>query len=553
MQKESRFTASGRPIFAVAKKGARVGWVLLAGLAALAMPQPLIADEAWTVSLQKQFPIEPKANAFHRVRVPETWQPAETAIIVCDMWDSHHAYRAVQRATEMAPRMDRVLRAARQAGATIIHAPSGCMDYYADHPSRKRALQVPMSEHLPPEIDSWCHQIPAEEEAVYPIDQSDGGEDDTPEEHAAWEQELRDRGLDPQVPWTHQMKSLSIDEKQDYITDRGSEVWSILEAEGIEQVILLGVHTNMCVLGRPFGLRRLAAAGQPVVLMRDLTDTMYNPASKPYVSHFTGTDLIIDHIERYVCPTITSDQLIGGASFRFSADQRPRLAMLIGESEYQTRTTLAPFAIEALGKDYRVDTIHAAVDQPNTFPGMERIGEADALLISVRRRTPPPQQLAVVRDFVRQGKPVIGLRTASHAFVLRNREPAAGQADWPEWDAEVFGGNYTNHYGNKLAVTVTPVPDALGHPIMMGMPKSSFPSGGSLYRVRPLREGTTPLLHGAVDGKPPEPVAWTFERADGGRSFYTSLGHVDDFQQPAFRRLLRQAIDWATQKEINPR
>jgi hypothetical protein len=62
----------------------------------------------------------------------------------------------------------------------------------------------------------------------------------------------------------------------------------------------------------------MARFGKNVVLVRDLTDTMYNPRAWPYVSHFRGTELIVQHIEKYVCPTITSDQLLGGKPFRFS-------------------------------------------------------------------------------------------------------------------------------------------------------------------------------------------------------------------------------------------
>jgi hypothetical protein len=63
-----------------------------------------------------------------------------------------------------------------------------------------------------------------------------------------------------------------------------------------------------------------------VALVRDLTDTMYNSRSKPYVDHFTGTALVCWHIEKYWCPTITSDQVIGGEPFRFAADNKlPRV------------------------------------------------------------------------------------------------------------------------------------------------------------------------------------------------------------------------------------
>jgi hypothetical protein len=91
-----------------------------------------------------------------------------------------------------------------------------------------------------------------------------------------------------------------------------------LKTRGIENVILVGVHVNMCVLGRPFGLRQLAKNGVHVVLMRDLTDSMYNPKAWPHVSHGEGTALIISHIERHVCPTISSDQILGGEPFQFS-------------------------------------------------------------------------------------------------------------------------------------------------------------------------------------------------------------------------------------------
>jgi hypothetical protein len=63
--------------------------------------------------------------------------------------------------------------------------------------------------------------------------------------------------------------------------------------------------------------------GQKVVLMRDLTDSMYNSRRKPHVDHFTGNDLMAWHIEKYWCPTITSDEILGGTSFRFSADTVP--------------------------------------------------------------------------------------------------------------------------------------------------------------------------------------------------------------------------------------
>ena len=152
---------------------------------------------------------------------------------------------------------------------------------------RKRAMAAPTAKNLPKDIDRWCNRIPAEEKGRYPIDQDDGGEDDEKAEHAAWAAKLVGLGRDPRAPWKSQCDRLTMDER-DAISDSGVEIWNLLEERGIDNVILMGVHTNMCVLGRPFGLRQLAKNGKNVVLMRDMTDTMYNPARWPHVSHFRG-------------------------------------------------------------------------------------------------------------------------------------------------------------------------------------------------------------------------------------------------------------------------
>lgn len=502
-------------------------------------------EDALTLRPRYQAPVTEQSDRYHTLHRDAKWATSATAIIVCDMWDSHHCYRAVQRSTEFAPRLNHVLNDARKRGMTIIHAPSGCMPAYKDHPARKRAMDVPAADGYPDEIDKWCYTIPAEEKVKYPIDQSDGGEDDTPEEHAAWEAQLRKEGRSVRAPWVKQMDLLTIDDQQDFISDQGKEVWNILQSRGINHVILTGVHTNMCVLGRPFGLRRMAQAGKQVVLLRDLTDTMYNPAAWPYVSHFSGTDLIIDHIERHVCPTITSDQLVGGQAFRFSSDKRPKIAVMINESEYKTEQTLTKYVEENLRRDHRIAFIYGSETQADTFPSIDSIADADLLILSVRRRTPPVEQLGAIRDFIASGKPVIGIRTSSHPFHLRNDKPADGLADWPTFDADVIGGNYTNHYGNDLFATVTMVNQQADHPILKGLDNKPFKAGGSLYKVSPLDPKATALLMGAIVDQAPEPIAWTFIRQDSGRTFYTSLGAAKDFDNPSFKTLLRNAVDWA--------
>ena len=267
-------------------------------------------------------------------------------MIVCDVWDLHHCLNAVRRLEQFAPRLNEVLAEARRRGCTIIHAPSDCiptdMPAYADHrPAAARWKRRWPRRSPGPDIRSWCSRIPAEERAAYPIDQvPTAARTTTRPSTARWAAKLKALGRNPGTPWKSQSKLITIDPQRDYISASGDEVWNVLTHRGIKNVILTGVHTNMCVLGRPFGLRQMARGGKRVALMRDMTDTMYNPARWPYVSHHTGTDLVIAHIERFVCPTITSDQLLVGEPFQFAGDTRPHLAIVMAEDEYETARTL---------------------------------------------------------------------------------------------------------------------------------------------------------------------------------------------------------------------
>lgn len=532
---------------------------LCLGVAALAVAGSASssrADDVFELKLRKQ---TTDSQGLQRVVYDsQTWKASETAVIVCDMWDAHHCLNAVRRVSEMAPRMSDLLHKARSRGATIIHAPSSCMEFYRGHPARTRAQTAPQAGNVPGDIGQWCHwKDEAEEDVGYPIDHSDGGEDDDMFEHQRWHEYLRQVGRNPDAPWKRQTKHLKIDPTRDYITDDGVENWNILMDQGIQNVMLVGVHTNMCVLGRPFGLRQLSKNGMNVVLVRDMTDTMYNPDRPPFVSHFSGTDLVVEHIERHVCPTITSNQVLGGSEFRFSADRRPHLVFVIGEDEYQTRHTLPDFARHYLQSDFRLSFVFADEEDRNAFPGLDVLDQADVLIVSVRRRAPPERQLMRIRQWVEKGKPVVGIRTASHAFALRQPDQApSGHGTWPEFDAHVFGGNYHGHHGNKGADepgTFVWVPQGpKQHPITRGLPvDEAWKTTSWLYKTSPVSPAAQVLVMGRVEGREPyQPVAWTLHRSDGGKSFYTSLGHVDDFDDYRFRQLLFRGIYWAADKAM---
>lgn len=279
-----------------------------------------VADEPAprALTLSQRYRVADAKSAVITLTRNVAWPAAKTTIIVCDMWDEHHCPTAAERVKEMAPRVNALLEKARALGVLVIHAPSGCMAAYQDHPARKRAQAAPRAVHLPRDIDRWCYKIPAEAKVPYPVEQKDGLTDCdcTAEQQLAYEKKLAAQGRDPRAPWKAQIDLIKI-HNEDAISDSGVEIWNLLEQRGIQNVMLVGVHTNMCVLGRPFGLRRMASNGKNTVLVRDLTDTMYTARHRPYVNHFRGNELMVAYIEQAVCPTITSDQLLGGRPFHF--------------------------------------------------------------------------------------------------------------------------------------------------------------------------------------------------------------------------------------------
>ena len=134
----------------------------------------------------------------------------------------------------------------------------------------------------------------------------------------------------------------------------------------------------------------------------------------------------------------------------------------------------------------------------------------------------------------------------SHAFSLRKGQPAKGLQQWPDFDQQVLGGNYHDHYPNEAKTFVQPLQAAAGHPILDGIALSEFRVFGSLYKNYPLATTAAPLMLGRVAAaEMAEPVAWTHQRPNRGRIFYTSLGHPQSFEVPQFQRLLRNATYWA--------
>ena len=224
------------------------------------------------------------------------WPVARTAIVICDMWDTHTCALSAQRVGLMAPRMNQVIGAARSLGVMIIHAPSDTMKFYEGTPWRERMRRAPTAASPFP-IIARCPRVPAEERN-FPIDDSAGGCDDP----------IVKQFNGPPYPWTRENPALEI-VGYDGVSDSGQEIYNFCKQEGIDRIVLMGVHTNICILNRGFGTRQMTRLGFGVVLARDLTDAMYDPRTRPFVSHARGTELVVEHIETMWCPSILAEDL----------------------------------------------------------------------------------------------------------------------------------------------------------------------------------------------------------------------------------------------------
>ena len=227
------------------------------------------------------------SDEWQEIVVQKELQTAGTALLLCDVWDKHWCQGANERLAKLLPRMAEVVRFARDHGVQIIHAPSDTMAFYANTPQRLRAQAAPQAQ--PPKPLS----LP---DPPIPVDASDQGctEDPPCRVFGAWKSEH---------------PAIEIKEP-DAVTDKGQEVYNLLQQLGIKNLILMGVHTNMCVLHRSFAIKAMTRWGVRCVLIRDLTDTMYNPKRPPQVPHDRGTELVVEYIERYWCPSVLSDDLL---------------------------------------------------------------------------------------------------------------------------------------------------------------------------------------------------------------------------------------------------
>jgi len=213
-----------------------------------------------------------------------------------------------------------------------------------------------------------------------------------------------------------------------------------------------------------------------------------------------------------------------------------KVLLISGSFEYKSAESLDGFQ-KFLEANYPVECLRAFAknDKDKDFPGLELLDTCDVAIFFTRRLQTDGDALAHVKKYVDSKKPIVGIRTASHGF-----------QNWLDFDKLVLGGDYKGHFGQNIECDVTIEPKAKDHPVLKGV--GSLKTKGGLYKNPMVSPDVTVLMRGSIP-KESEPVAWVREK-DGRRVFYTSLGTLDDFQDPNFVKLVVNGLVWATKTEL---
>jgi len=231
-----------------------------------------------------------------------------------------------------------------------------------------------------------------------------------------------------------------------------------------------------------------------------------------------------------------SGQSLAGENSK--ANNVVRVALISGSLEYKSDESLIKFQ-EFLESRYPMKCVRIFRKTDDDLPGLEALQKCDLAIFYTRRLTLRGEQLDRIKEYVASGKPILGLRTASHGF-----------QNWLEMDRLVFGGNYQGHYQAGPICEVILADSGKNHPILTGV--KPFQSPGSLYKNPGLADDVQVLLSGKIPGHV-EPVAWVRERKFDGKTqrvVYTSLGYPDDFDRPEFQKFLVNAIHWCLNQPI---
>ena len=223
--------------------------------------------------------------------------------------------------------------------------------------------------------------------------------------------------------------------------------------------------------------------------------------------------------------------------------QKKQIYIIMGDDEYKTEITLPNFANQVLKKDFDLHYIFSGKEDRNRLDGIEKIENADLVILSIRRLALPQSQLAAFKKYLAKGKPLLAIRTSTHGFALRgNVKGPVGSAQWPEFDKEILGCNYDGHVSTALMTEVTP--DIHKMKATVQGPYKPFTCRSWLYRVSPMAKDTKVLMWGSTSAGDKEPVAWFRKQENGGKVLTTTLGHHEDFENLNFVTFLYNSVYW---------
>ena len=253
--------------------------------------------------------------------------------------------------------------------------------------------------------------------------------------------------------------------------------------------------------------------------------------------------------------------VIGDDEYR-SEDSMPQLAKILAVHQGFKCTVLFPINKETGEID--------PLTQDN-IPGLEALEKADLMVIFARFRELPDEQMKYIVDYTDSGKPIIGLRTSTHAFrYKKNMDSPYAKYSFNNkkfeggYGRQVLGETWVSHYGrHKKESTRGLIAKGMGnHPIVKGVEDIWGPS--DVYGIKTLTGDSKPIIMGQVlvgmnptDKPNPEkelvPVAWTKtytgSKGKPSRVFTTTMGHGGDLKSEGFRRLMVNACYWAMKME----
>jgi type 1 glutamine amidotransferase len=256
--------------------------------------------------------------------------------------------------------------------------------------------------------------------------------------------------------------------------------------------------------------------------------------------------------------------LVSGDEEYRSEEALPQLGKILAKHHGFTCTVL--FAIDP--KDGTINP-----NKNDNIPGLEALKNADLMIIATRFRNLPDEQMKYIAEYVESGRPILGMRTATHAFSLKSKTYAkyswGGNKDWPGgFGKQILGETWVNHWGAHGSQSTRGTIDKgeENNPILRGNGDIWGPT--DVYEVHlPLPGDSKPLVYGQVlkgmkpsdppvEGKkndPMMPVAWTktYKSTSGksGRVFTTTMGASQDLESEGLRRLLVNAVYWAVGME----